>query len=311
MNKILSTLESIAGKKTFAGQHCAWALDGTQNGYERNCTGLLDLTGRLPTILGVEFGIHLSQDNLDAVLPLLLDWHGDNGIIQIDFHSSNPWTGGPYSDTTRGPLSELYTPGTVQDTWHATLDQVAYALAVLRDANVPVLWRPFHEAAYNDVFWWATRTEFDEFKRAWWDMYSYLCGEHNLDNLVWVYAAANTDNWMSVLEHYPGSKFVDVVGIDVYSDTMTIRGDGYNRMLGTGKAFAFTECGPGNKLDGSFDATIIVEAIETNYPETVYFHAWHSDTWRDDPALWKRRALVDLARINYLMSDSRIVTLYD
>ena len=89
---------------------------------------------------------------------------------------------------------------------------IATQLKRLKDAGVPVLWRPLHEAP-GKWFWWGAHGS--EVAKQLWYLIRWVCiNEYNLDNLIWVWAADNgsTDfpNW------YPGNDFVDIVGFDNY-----------------------------------------------------------------------------------------------
>lgn len=66
-----------------------------------------------------------------------------------------------------------------------------------------------------------------------------------LDNLIWVYSPdANRD---FKTDFYPGSSYVDIVGLDAYfSDDFTIQG--YDELTALNKPFAFTEIGTQNKM---------------------------------------------------------------
>ena len=101
---------------------------------------------------------------------------------------------------------------TVEGTWEnkvftEDLNAAAY-LKLLRDADIPVLWRPFHEAA-GGWFWWGKDAA--SFKSLWIAMFNYFKTE-GLDNLIWVWTTEGNDaDW------YPGDQYVDIVGRDVYN----------------------------------------------------------------------------------------------
>lgn len=105
------------------------------------------------------------------------------------------------------------TNATVEGTWEnkvftEDLKNVAAYLKLLRDADIPVLWRPFHEAA-GGWFWWGKDAA--SFKSLWIAMFNYFKTE-GLDNLIWVWTTEGNDaDW------YPGDQYVDIVGRDVYN----------------------------------------------------------------------------------------------
>lgn len=105
------------------------------------------------------------------------------------------------------------TNATVEGTWEnkvftEDLKNAAAYLKLLRDADIPVLWRPFHEAA-GGWFWWGKDAA--SFKSLWIAMFNYFKAE-GLDNLIWVWTTEGNDaDW------YPGDQYVDIVGRDVYN----------------------------------------------------------------------------------------------
>lgn len=105
------------------------------------------------------------------------------------------------------------TNATVKGTWEnkvftEDLKNAAAYLKLLRDADIPVLWRPFHEAA-GGWFWWGKDAA--SFKSLWIAMFNYFKTE-GLDNLIWVWTTEGNDaDW------YPGDQYVDIVGRDVYN----------------------------------------------------------------------------------------------
>ena len=102
---------------------------------------------------------------------------------------------------------------TVEGTWEnkvftEDLKNAAAYLKLLRDADIPVLWRPFHEAA-GGWFWWGKDAA--SFKSLWIAMFNYFKTE-GLDNLIWVWTTEGNDS-----DWYPGDQYVDIVGRDIYN----------------------------------------------------------------------------------------------
>ncbi len=103
----------------------------------------------------------------------------------------------------------------VEGTWEnkvftEDLKNMATYLKLLRDADIPVLWRPFHEAS-GGWFWWGKDAA--SFKALWVAMFDYFKAE-GLNNLIWVWTAqGNDEDW------YPGEQYVDIIGRDIYGKT--------------------------------------------------------------------------------------------
>ncbi len=116
---------------------------------------------------------------------------------------------------------ELVTEGSeLNDAWKLGADKIAGYLKELQDADIPVLWRPYHEM--NGVwFWWCNHKGEQGFKRLWIMMYDYFTNHHQLNNLIWVW---NTnaprdipgDEAWPYEDFFPGIDYVDILAADVY-----------------------------------------------------------------------------------------------
>ena len=87
------------------------------------------------------------------------------------------------------------------------MDVIAKQLLRLQAANIPILWRPLHEAE-GGWFWWGAYGP-ESCKTLYRLMYNRFTTVHKLRNLIWV--------WNSVSPAwYPGSDVVDILGFDSY-----------------------------------------------------------------------------------------------
>jgi mannan endo-1,4-beta-mannosidase len=118
------------------------------------------------------------------------------------------------------------------------IDELADRLAPLAEADVPILFRPFHETIASN-FWWGSYYDparqrwlntGTDFVRLWRSVHQHLVGTRNLRNLLWVWCVEskyrmfhvnnsyyNRPKNFSYLEWYPGSEYVDVGGYDLYT----------------------------------------------------------------------------------------------
>lgn len=130
---------------------------------------------------------------------------------------------------------------TVEGTWEnkvftEDLKNTAAYLKLLRDADIPILWRPFHEAA-GGWFWWGKDAV--SFKSLWIAMFNYFKAE-GLDNLIWVWITEGNDaDW------YPGDQYVDIVGRDIYNKETADCVSEYTSIAGNygNKIVSLSECG--------------------------------------------------------------------
>ncbi|RDC61476.1 glycosyl hydrolase [Adhaeribacter pallidiroseus] len=145
---------------------------------------------------------------------LSLAWHWNAPTDLINQAPDKLWWSGFYTNATTFDIaaaladknSERYKL-LIRD-----MDVIAAELKKFQDADVPVLWRPLHEAA-GGWFWWGAKGP-EPLKELWRIMYNRFTNHHHLNNLIWVYTFTGSAdmNW------YPGDAYVDMAGIDIYSN---------------------------------------------------------------------------------------------
>lgn len=308
--------------RVLVGQNIGHANEDLVAGYAKYITSLRQATGLAPSILGIDYGYdQVHSRGMTAANQLLIRHWNEGGLVTISMSPGNPWTGGALRERSTGGLAfrDLVTKGTkAYVRWHGLLDNVAMALAQLRDAGVVVLWRPLHEMN-GDFFWWSAGPDAgwatpDEFRALWRDMFDYLSREKKLDNLLWVYAPSHQSNegLKPVTYYYPGNEYVDVVGLDYYENTMEhldARGS-YRALVALGKPFALTEAGPAFWLSahprGKFDTRIVIDGIRRKYPATAYFVFWQG--W-SSMLLDVKMGIVENQYARELLSDPWVVPL--
>lgn len=192
-------------------------------------------TGKLPAVLGLDY-----IDYVD-VTERAIDWWRRGGLPSICWHWGAPTRGTGYEASKKAiNLSEALTPGTeLNRAMLADLDRTAVELVRLRDAHVPVLWRPLHELNGN-WFWWGKGTP-EQFKQLWRLMYERYTRHFGLNNLIWVlgYTSKPDAAW------YPGDDCVDIAGADNYAPgTQRRMFEGVQRIVGDRMPIAYHECGP-------------------------------------------------------------------
>lgn len=197
-------LWSIYGRKTLTGQQESPGRERDELPYIKR------ETGKLPAILGLDY-IH-PEDNID-VNERAAEWHRSGGIASICWHWGAPDIGTGYENSKKDfDVVRALSPGTPQNrAMMAQMREIGTLLVKLRDRQVPVLWRPFHEFS-GDWFWWGKHGP-DAFKALWRLMYDTYTQSMGLDNLIWVlgWAGQNVD-----AAYYPGRAYVDIAGADIY-----------------------------------------------------------------------------------------------
>lgn len=141
------------------------------------------------------------------------------------------------NDGTTFDAANALTEGTWEnEVWKDDMKTLIEYLTLLKEANIPVLWRPFHEAS-GKWFWWGKDAE--SFKKLWIEMFNELKAA-GLDNLIWVWTSCGKDN-----DWYPGDAYVDIVARDLYGDKAASCATEYSDLSATygNKIVTLGECG--------------------------------------------------------------------
>jgi hypothetical protein len=217
VQSLLAYFGDIYGKKILSGQQEGWR--GT-NALGFELAHITNTTGKLPAVLGLDLAGVTRTDNFrwrrlrHAAAERAIDWYVNrHGIVTLCWHWAAPLGERVvYSKDTRFDLPRALTDGTDEHTAVLRdLDAVAAELKLLQDAQVPVLWRPLHEAN-GRWFWWGAHGP-EPCKKLWWLMFDRFTGQHGLTNLIWVFSpGASTD----LADWYPGDEYVDLIGQDHY-----------------------------------------------------------------------------------------------
>jgi len=109
------------------------------------------------------------------------------------------------------------------------IDAIAVQLKRLQAANIPILWRPLHEAE-GGWFWWGAKGA-EPCKKLYRILYDRLTNYHGLNNLIWIWNSVASD-W------YPGDAAVDILSDDSYPATVGDHGPvsaQYNALYSLGR----------------------------------------------------------------------------
>ena len=218
---------------------------------------LYEVTGKLPAIRGLDF----MNNDFEGVVERAIEWDEKGGIVTICWHTGVEVSGYEESKKEKPDFDKLLTPGTDEyNTLMESWDTAAKALQELRDANVPVLWRPFHEFD-GKWFWWG-KGGGENFVKLWQMMHDKFTNEYELDNLIWVlgYSENVRDGW------YPGDEYVDIIGSDNY-DKSTNKKAWVKLTEITSMPMAFHECG----------MVPSVEMFESDGTIWSWFMIWHTE----------------------------------
>ncbi|GAB3532503.1 glycosyl hydrolase [Pontibacter brevis] len=252
---------------------------------------LKEQTGKEPALLGIDFmhsGRGYTWYNDKTPINDAKTWYNRNGIPALMWHWRDPsrTTEAFYTrnnskpDGTAFDVSRISDPASVEyAAMLADIDYVAGLLKELQDQNVPVIWRPLHEAA-GGWFWWGAKGP-APLKALWHIMYDRMVNHHGLRNLIWVWTREpNDDAW------YPGDEYVDIVGRDIYKEgdhgSQTLEFSDMNNRYGGKKMLALSEVGSIPDVDNLIE----------DGAAWLWFMPWYREYTRDSRhnslALWRK-----------------------
>ena len=174
------------------------------------------VTGHLPAVQGADF-IH---DDKSRPVEQAIDWWERGGITSIMWHWGVPGQETPEDEYEQSrdtgveiDLQLILEEGTdPNEAFWAELAEVADELERLRDAGIPIIWRPFHEFE-GGWFWWGVEGP-DFFVELWETMHDYFAHERDLDNLIWLLPHSDYPDpaWV------PDESTFDLWGADTYDE---------------------------------------------------------------------------------------------
>ncbi|UPK41604.1 glycosyl hydrolase [Paenibacillus pabuli] len=241
---LMNYLTDVYGNHIISGQQEIYG-GGNDGNTELEFEWIHNLTGKYPAIRGFDF---MNYNPLygweDGTTDRMIDWvNNRDGIATASWHINVPrnfttyqlgdhvdWKEATYKPTeTNFNTAKAVIPGTKEYQYvMSTIDDLAEQLLILQDNNVPVLFRPYHEAEGNGGlngegawFWWASAGA-DVYKQLWNMLYTELTETYGLHNLIWTY---NSYVYNTSPAWYPGDDQVDIVGYDKYN-TIYNRNDG-------------------------------------------------------------------------------------
>jgi len=212
--RLMSYLCDIYGTYILSGQNCDTGM------YGKEFQVINNTTGKTPAVLGLDFMEYspsrVENGSLGYATEHAVNFWEKGGIVTFCWHWNAPakyltgkWYSGFYVEHTNIDLEAIMS-GRDEEGYElllADMDAIAKQLQILQEADVPVLFRPLHEAS-GGWFWWGAYGA-DAYKKLYILLYEKLTYEYELNNLIWVWNGQSRD-W------YPGDEYVDIVGEDIY-----------------------------------------------------------------------------------------------
>ncbi len=279
------TLSATMAVDGVSGQTGSWNTADAEQVYQ--------WTGQYPAMNCFDY-LHLAASPSNWIdysdITPVKSWWNNGGIVLAMWHWNVPKAEGDtdtnnYTSTlseTAFNIDNAFTEGTWEyNTVHADLAKIAGYLRLLHDANIPVIWRPLHEAA-GGWFWWGKNA--DSFKKLWVEMFDYF-ETQGLNNLIWVWTSETNDT-----DWYPGDEYVDIIGRDLYGNDAVDCAAQYRILTNDfgNKMITLSECGYSEYTD----STVGLLSEQWNAgARWLWFMPWYdsaeSTSFHADEAWWQ------------------------
>lgn len=216
--RLMQYLTDMYGKYVISGQF------GNMGIYGPELKAINLATGKYPAILGLDLieytPSRAANGSVGREVLYAKKFNEKGGIVTFCWHwnapepylkntNEQPWYRGFYTDATTIDLAKIMN-GEDKDGYDLLIrdiDAIAVQLKALQTADIPILWRPLHEAS-GGWFWWGASGP-ESYIKLYQLLYDRLTNYHGIHNLIWVWNGQNKD-W------YPGDEYVDIVGTDIY-----------------------------------------------------------------------------------------------
>lgn len=255
-----------------------------------------DATGYYPLIRMGD----LSQYSLNGgeiaydEIAACIDWHENGGVVSLMWHWFAPMgkstvraedctfnlgtaiadiQNNDLIDTSTEELAEMLENEEISPECHALIsdiDNISAQLALLRDADIPVIWRPLHEAG-NGVFWWGAFGA-ENYAALWQFVFERMTQHHELNNLIWVWNAQSEDYLV------PENTY-DIASIDIYTATQDTSSQYHSFSL-------LHKITNGNKILALSECSTIpdIASVLTDGSVWSYFGLWYGEYIADEYA---------------------------
>ncbi len=264
-------------KENFGQKVISGAMANYSTGIEE-AQWMFDNTGKWPALAGFDLINYTTSWGVSPYTQMtanVKNWWNENGLVSIMWHWRDPLKQSDefYTEKTTFDVSKI--SDTNSEEYQAMItdiDAIAGYLKQFKEAGIPILWRPLHEAA-GAWFWWGAKGA-GPCKTLWKLMFDRLVHHHGLNNLIWVWTSDASD---TALDWYPGDEYVDIIGMDIYPGenqhgSQYIAFDKVKSLYEGRKIVTLSECGSIPSIESMFE-----------YGDTwSWFMPWNGDYTRSD-----------------------------
>lgn len=252
--KLMEYMSKNYGAKMLTGQYAASDLN-TESDLIFRLTGkypairFADLTGFTQNSTAAKsdvMGASRAWAQRGGIVGLMWYWDAPMGVSTVyakdaDFSLMDALTDKELALLAWDEIEALHDEGGITDECYTILrdiDSVSEELKILAQEDIPVLWRPLHEAG-GDWFWWGSDGP-NAYRWLWELMYTRMTEYHKLNNLIWIWNGQSA-------EYLVDESMYDIASMDIYLPKETPYSSRYeqfvllSRMTGGEKMLALSE----------------------------------------------------------------------
>jgi beta-mannanase len=218
--------------------------------------------GDYPAVVGwnlsrIESGALANEDSITFknMIKNIVDINKKGGISVLSWNVENPMDDN-------------------HDKYIQGLDRLSDFFLELKDEEgnfIPVIFKPFHN--YNDsAFWWgANHCTPEQYKKLWQITVDHFRNDRNIHHILYAYSVYAPRSMDTLTVSYPGDKYVDIIGTDIFLDLDTdVDGNAYKRNLDISLSLITDFSNKYNKIPAITNTGLESIKIATYFTNLVY-----------------------------------------
>ena len=199
---------------------------------DENRSDVKDATGSHPAVIGFDFSDftrpNQSQESIEReqqrLARYISETYNRGGVVTISWHFQNPVKGKSFmwEDGSERAVEHIIPGGLHHEKYKEILNRIgkfAHNTKGVDGKLVPMIFRPYHEFDGSWFWWGKNHCSREDFITLWRFTVSYLRDELKVQNFIYAFSPDcifKTEE--EFLNRYPGNEWVDMVGMDNYSD---------------------------------------------------------------------------------------------
>lgn len=197
--------------------------------HKSDSSDIKKIVGRYPAVFGWDIGkVELNTKftfeavYLDSIVNYVKKVHEMGGINTVSWLAYNPLDS---SKNAKGKvdstIKRLFEDSLALARYDSLLNNVAVYLQRFQTnsgRDIPIILRLFHEHNGSWFWWGRDNCTVEEYVKLWRYTVDYFREKKRLHNILYAYSTDKFSSKEEYLERYPGDKYVDIIGADIYDN---------------------------------------------------------------------------------------------